>query len=62
MIRGALLLTVGFGLGYVKALHDVPAIEEGLITVIGLLKDEAKVRAERADNINNIDDTPQGET
>lgn len=50
MIRGALLLTIGFGLGYVKALHDVPAIQDGLVTAIGLLKDEAKARADKTDN------------
>lgn len=52
MIRGAIFLTVGFGLGYVKALHDVPAIEDGLITVIELLKG-VKERVERADKIDN---------
>lgn len=57
MIRGALLLTVGFGLGYAKALYDVPAIQDGLITVIELLKEE---RAARSDNEDNNDE--QGET
>lgn len=59
MIRGALLLTVGFGLGYAKALYDVPAIQDNLVTVIGLLKDEAKERAARAEKTDNEE---QGET
>jgi hypothetical protein len=63
-----MLLTVGFGLGYVKALYDVPAIQDNLVTLIQLLKDESKERSERAETADNTDEndnagnTSQGET
>lgn len=60
MIRGVLIFGVGFGLGYAKAMHDMPDIQENLVTIIQLLKEEARVRQERAQTIKETDQ--QGET
>lgn len=42
MIRGAVILAVGFSLGYAKALHESDDIRTGLAELIRLLNSEAQ--------------------
>jgi hypothetical protein len=56
MIRGALILGIGFSLGYAKALHDSEDIKEKLTQILDLAK-EANERSKTADTEETPDDT-----
>ena len=76
MYRGALILGIGFSLGYAKALQDSADIKNLLVTVVDLLKEETEKRnAEREKQESSqtgvvvdadavavpVDQTPEGE-
>lgn len=47
MIRGALILAVGFGLGYAKALHEQDDIRENIVSVMEFLKEKQQADADK---------------
>lgn len=46
MFRGAIILGIGFSLGYVKGLHDSKEVAEKLGEFVGALKETAKASDE----------------
>lgn len=44
MFKGAIILGVGFSLGYAKAMHDTDAVVNGISRIITMLDESAKVR------------------
>ena len=65
VIKGTLILAVGFGLGYGKALYDMPDIRDGVLIVIQLLKEtneELKAKEEQKDAEPDTPTEQQGES
>lgn len=44
MFKGAIILGVGFSLGYAKAMHDTDAVVNGISRIIAMLDESAKAR------------------
>lgn len=57
MIRGAIILGVGFSLGYAKALHDTDEIKDMLMKVIDGLAEVSKA-ASAENNTETPAETP----
>lgn len=60
MIRGAVILAVGFSLGYAKAMHDSEDIRALLAQAVDLLQEQQRKSEEAVDG--TATETPEGET
>lgn len=59
MIKGAMILAVGFSLGYAKALHDQEDIRSGLAELVTLLKEHEQHTGQDVQKKDVVDGTAE---